>query len=65
MSEQTPQRLTGLEIETEDRDCADHGPYVARRLLGRIWSSCPECQKARDAQRLIEAMEEAKLRRID
>lgn len=65
MSEQTPQRLTGFEVKTEDRDCVEHGPYVARSLAGRFWSSCPECQKVKDAQRLVEAQEEAKQRRLD
>lgn len=23
--------------------CADHGPFEARHLLGRIWSKCPDC----------------------
>ncbi len=65
MSEPTPMRSSGLEIETEYRQCDEHGEYEARRLLGRVWSRCPACQQAQDARKLAEAEEYARQQRAD
>lgn len=39
--------LIGREAE-ETRYCQHHGPYVARQVIGSLWTKCPHC--AADAQ---------------
>ena len=34
---------------TVDASCDEHGPFVSRQIVGRIWSRCPVCEEARRA----------------
>lgn len=41
---------------TTDATCSEHGPFVSRQILGRIWSRCPGCEEARSvAEQAAEA----------
>ena len=48
-------RFRDLGAETRDAVCPTHGAFESRQIVGRIWSSCPQCeserQAARDAER--------------
>ena len=52
LSDQFPSEATERKAE-----CPEHGPYLSARIIGKVWSRCPECQAA-----LVRA-EEAELSR--
>lgn len=46
---------------TKDESCAEHGPFVSRRIMSRIWSRCPACSKAKqDAEAQQDAEDKRK-----
>ncbi|MFS2047526.1 ATP-binding protein [Variovorax sp. Varisp41] len=62
-SQREPVRSLGDVMRREgDRtvQCPEHGEYSARHVVGRIWTPCPVCAAATEAQR---AAEEAESRR--
>ena len=38
----------------EARECRTHGPYMARKIVGTIWASCPSCEQQRRAEESAE-----------
>lgn len=48
--------LAVLSSETRDGECPEHGPYVSRQLMRRVWSGCPGClEVAREVERVAAA----------
>jgi DNA replication protein DnaC len=37
--------------------CPEHGDYVARHVIGRVWTPCPACAAAAEAQRELDEIE--------
>lgn len=40
------------------KECATHGAFESRQIIGRIWSSCPQCEDLRRAEEAREADEQ-------
>lgn len=51
-SNPTMQPASAALVETRDAHCPEHGAFVSRQLLRKVWSGCPACA---DAQRAAEA----------
>lgn len=50
---------------TRDAVCPEHGPYVAKQLIGTRWSGCAACQVQRDAQSAAWELQEKKRRELE
>jgi DNA replication protein DnaC len=62
--EQNPRSLDdvlGARQPDQPGTCPQHGPFVSRNVLGRIWTRCPECEATGRAER--DAAEVAEQRR--
>ncbi len=54
-----------IDLKTEPRTCAEHGEYLSRNFIGKVWSKCPDCNKAAEDKERAEkevAEREAKLK---
>lgn len=40
-------RLPEIGAETRAATCPEHGPFVSRNIIGRIWSQCERCEDQR------------------
>jgi DNA replication protein DnaC len=60
-SQREPARsLDDVMRRENDRDaqCPTHGAYVARHVVGRVWTPCPGCTSEAEARRVAEEAEE-------
>ncbi|HFA6665925.1 TPA: DNA replication protein, partial [Neisseria gonorrhoeae] len=59
-------------VQTERRQCAEHGGYAAKSVLRGVWTGCPACRKLEAADEMAayaetlrrEAMRDALEKRI-
>jgi DNA replication protein DnaC len=54
-----PTNPVSLGLDTEQRQCEQHGEYTAKLLCGRIMSRCPACEKIRVQEQIDEAQRQA------
>lgn len=54
-----PTNPVSLGLDTEQRQCEQHGEYTAKMLCGRIMSRCPACEKIRVQEQIDEAQRQA------
>lgn len=47
-------RFPDIGAETRDAVCPTHGAFESRQIVGRIWSSCPQCEAEKQAAREAE-----------
>lgn len=49
--EASPKPAARAAMPEREAACPEHGAYLSRNLIGRVWSACPRCEDARsDAQ---------------
>lgn len=64
MSEQPTPRPVAVQLPERSASCDDHGPYLSRCLVGRIWTRCPVCverQLQQEAEQQARAQRQARL----
>lgn len=38
------------DAETETRQCVKHGPFLGQKIVGSVWTQCPDCAAERAAE---------------
>lgn len=57
-------RLPDIGAQTRAAVCPAHGAFESRNIIGRVWSSCPECAERRAAELAAERARQDAERRL-